>query len=133
MCGSSISGREDRRRPDLLRLDRLRPLHRGPAVVAALLDPVDRLPQLPADVADEQLAGLAVEAHPPGVAEAVGPHFRPGLLHADERVVLRDGVVLALVLVVHVDPQDGGRRSEISCPVLSGSGGLGLAASPVEM
>ena len=102
--------RADRRRPDLVRLDRLRPFHRGPAVVAALLDAMDHLPQLPADVADEQLAGLAIEAHPPGVAEAVGPDLRPRSLHADERIVLGDGVVLPLVLAVHVDPQDGGEQ-----------------------
>ncbi len=102
--------REDRRRPDLLGLDGLRPLHRGPAVVAALLDAVDHLPQLPADVADEQFAGLAVEAHPPGVAQAVGPDLRPRVLHADEGVVLGDRVVLAFVLMVHVDTQNGRKQ-----------------------
>src|SRR5207249_3601582 len=78
----------DRRRPDLVRLDRLRPFHGGPAVVAPLLHAVHRLPQLPADVADEQLAGLAVEAHPPGIAKAVRPDLGPGAFHVDERVVL---------------------------------------------
>src|SRR5207237_627105 len=87
--------RADRCRADLVRLDRLRPFHGGPPVVAPLLDALDRLPQLPADIADEQLAGLAVKAHPPGVAEAVRPYFRPGAFDADERIVLGDGVVLS--------------------------------------
>src|SRR5207249_559401 len=79
----------NRRRPDLLRrLDRLRPLRDAPAVVAALLDLVHHLPQFPAHVAEPQLAGLAVEAHPPRVAEPERPDFRPHVLHADERVVL---------------------------------------------
>ena len=85
--------RADRRRPDLVRLDRLRPFHGGPAVVAPLFDAMDRLPQLPADVADEQRASLAVKAHPPGVAEAVRPHLGPGAFSPDERVILRHGVV----------------------------------------
>src|SRR5688572_8160847 len=105
----------DRRRPQLQWLDGLRPLHRGPAVIAALLHAVHHLPQFPADVADKELAGLAIEAHPPGIAEAVGPNLRPGLFHADERVVLRNGVVppgaralrLAWIAMVHVDAQDG--------------------------
>ena len=52
------------------------------------------------------LPGLAVERHPPDVAQAVGPDLRPRVLRADERVVLRDGVVLAVVLVVDVDAED---------------------------
>ena len=107
VCGSSISAGWIGVGPTWLRLDGLRPFHRRPAVVAALLDAMDRLPQLPADVADEQLAGLAIEAHPPGIAEAVRPDLRPGSLRRDEGVVLGDGVVLPLVLPVHVDPQDG--------------------------
>src|SRR5262249_4085266 len=102
--------RANRRRPDLVRLDRLRPFHGGPAVVSPLFDAVYRLPQLPADVADIQRAGLAVEAHPPGVAEAVRPDLRPGAFHRDEWVVLRHGVIPPRIAVVHVDAQDGGQQ-----------------------
>src|SRR5262245_47414184 len=86
-------GREDRRWPDFLRLDRLRPLHGGPTIVSTFLHSMDRFPKFPADIGDEQLAGLAIEAHPPRVAEAVRPDLRRGALDPDERIVLRDGVV----------------------------------------
>src|SRR5207245_10334880 len=97
-------------RTNLVRLDGLRSLHRRPAIVAALLDAVNRLPQLPADVADEQLSGLAIEAHAPGVAKAVSPHLWPRSLHADEGVVFRHGVVLGAVLAFHFDSQDRGDK-----------------------
>src|SRR5439155_5408368 len=101
-----------------LRLDRLGPFHGGPAVIAPLFDAVDRLPKLPADVADEQLAGLAIEAHPPRVAKTVRPYLRSRSFHVDEGIVLRDAVVppgahtprLARIGMVHVDPQDGGEK-----------------------
>ena len=71
---------------------------------------MDRFPELPAHVPHEQLAGLTIEAHPPGVAEAVGPHLRPSPRHPDEGIIPGDGVVLARVLVIDVDPQDGGEQ-----------------------
>ena len=127
--------RQDRRGPaPALGADGLAALEDAPAVVAAALDAVDQLPQLPADVADPEVAGRPVEAHPPGVAQAVGPDLGPGAGELDERVVRagrgRPG------------PGRGGRRrsagsrtsrSLMSCPVSSGSGGEGAAASPVEM
>ena len=51
--------RQDRRRAALaFGMNRLRAFDDAPAVVAALLDPVDHLPQFPADIADPQVAGL---------------------------------------------------------------------------
>src|SRR5213076_95986 len=88
-------GRADGRRADLVRLDRLRAFHGGPAVVAAFLDAMDCFPKLPADVADKQLAGLVVEAHAPGVAETVGPDLRSRLFKGDEGVVFGNAVQLA--------------------------------------
>src|SRR6185369_11750805 len=49
--------RRDRHRARFLRLDRLRPFHSGPTIIAAALHAVDHLPQLPADVTNEKLAG----------------------------------------------------------------------------
>src|SRR5262249_9760820 len=60
--------RQDRGRAALaLETGGLPALHDGPAVVAAALNAVDHLPRLPADVADPQVAGRAVESHFPGV------------------------------------------------------------------
>ena len=102
--------RVDRRWPDRPGLDGLRALHHRPAVVPASLDSMDGFPKLPAHVPDVQLAGQPIEAHPPGVAEAVCPDFRPGSLHRDEGVVAGNGVILARVLMAHIDPQDGGEQ-----------------------
>ena len=57
----------------------------APAVVAALLDLVDHLPQVLADFAGPQLAGLAVEAEPPHLPQAITAIF-----WADERAVPPD-------------------------------------------
>ena len=126
----------DRGRSDLVRLDRLRPLHRGPTIVAPLLDAMDRFPKLPTDIADEQLACLAVEAHPPGVAEAKRPNLRPRPLHADERIILRDAILLSARLVaIHVDPQDRGEEIGNILPRFEGVGRVrvgGVAGGDVE-
>jgi hypothetical protein len=98
--------RADRRWPDRVRLDRLRAFHCRPAVVAALLDAVDHLPQFPADVADEQLAGLAVEAHAPGIAEAIRPNLRTSARQLYERVVSGNGIRLPWIFAIDVDAQD---------------------------
>ena len=69
-------GRNDRRRAALgVGINRLRALHDAPAIVAPFLDSVDALPQFPTDIADPQIARLPVEAHPPRISQAVGPHF----------------------------------------------------------
>src|SRR5262245_57722519 len=59
----------------------------APAVVAAAHDDVDFLPELLADVADPYFTGRLVEAHPPWVANAVGPNLSAGAFAIDERVV----------------------------------------------
>src|SRR5262249_38069393 len=96
--------RQDRRRPlGAFRAEGVCALVDAPAVVAALLDLQDALPQVLADLADPQLARGPVEAHLPRLPHAVGPDFRAGALHAHERVVLGDAVGLALVGVIDVD------------------------------
>ena len=54
--------------------ERMQSFAAAPAVVATLGDQVDLLPQVLADVGAPQHAGLAVEGHPPDVAE--GPYHR---------------------------------------------------------
>src|SRR5690606_29381025 len=81
------------------RLEALGPLHHVPAVVLAargagglqvhLLEPVL------ADVGDVKVAGLAVEAEAPRVAQAVGPDLGPGALAVHEGVVWRRDGALA--------------------------------------
>src|SRR5262249_15209589 len=88
-------GRQDRRRAALaLGPERGRCLNTAPAVVAALLDLDDRLPQVLADLTDPQVPGLAVEAVPPRLAQAIRPHLGPRPLLGDERIVLRNAIVL---------------------------------------
>src|ERR1019366_8823875 len=70
-----VQGRGDDRRGAAFAFGahRLRAFHDRPAIVAAFLDAIDHLPLLPADIADPEIAGRAIEAHAPGIAEAIGP------------------------------------------------------------
>ena len=66
--------RQDGSRPARpLRVGRLPAFHHALAVVAATLDAIEHLPQFPADIANPQIAGLAIEAHPPRIAKTVRP------------------------------------------------------------
>src|SRR4029453_14925005 len=106
-AGRGVAPRQDRGGPaPARRPPRLPALHDRPAVVAAALNAVDHLPQLPADVADPQVAGDAVEAHAPGIAEAVGPDLGPRSGGLEEWIVGRDRVGLARLFAVHVDAKD---------------------------
>src|SRR5262249_55110169 len=119
--------RDDRRRPFLAqRAERVTALHDAPAVVAALLDAVDRFPEVLADLAGPQIAGGAVEAVLPRLPQAVRIHLRPRALHGDERVVLRDGVLPAAFLMIDVDAQD---RAEQVAEVLPRLQAVGDAAA----
>src|SRR5207248_1558594 len=60
---------------------------------------------------DEQLATLAIEAHPPRIAKAISPNLGPRVFEIDERVVARDGVVLATLAAIDIDPQN--RRKQV--------------------
>ncbi len=72
-----LDRRQDRRRPaPAFDMHRLRTLHDAPAVVAPALDLVDQLPQLPADVADPQVARGPVDAHLPRDCESRRPRSR---------------------------------------------------------
>ena len=102
------------------------PLGEAPAVVGPLLDQVDLLPEVLAVLADPELARLAVEAQPPGIAQAVGPELGPGAGAVDERVVLRHAVVPARVGVIDVDPQHG--RQQV-VEGLAGQVGVGVAGA----
>ena len=77
-----------------LGLERMEPFLDAPAVVAAVLDPVDHLPEVLADVAGPELAGLAVEAELPDVpqADAVDLGRPVGELPASRRAGLSAGM-----------------------------------------
>src|SRR5262249_52173810 len=86
-------------------------LHAAPAVVVAALASrleVDLLDRVLADVADPQVAGLAVEAPAPGVAHAVVPDrgHEAGIAHegvvGGRAAVVVDAVHLAQRLVVRL-------------------------------
>ena len=118
---------EDRRRADLpLGAERVRALGEGPAVVPALADQGHRFPQVLPDVAGPDLAGGSVDAELPDVPQPVRPHFRAGPGDGDERVVSRDGVRLAALGAVDVDPHHG--RVEVG-DVLAGLVAVRVAAA----
>ena len=69
-------GEDGCRTPFEMRVDRLSSLDNAPAVVATFFDPVDELPKFPANIADIQVARLAVETEFPRVAKTKRPDFR---------------------------------------------------------
>src|SRR5262245_19941390 len=82
----------------------------APAVVAATFDLVDRLPQILADFAGPEVAGLPVKAELPSLAETVRPQLRPRARHLDQRVILRNAVIAACIRMIDVDTNDAGEQ-----------------------
>src|SRR5260370_3830908 len=82
----------------------------GPTVVLAAVARgglvIDLLDLTLADVPDEEIAGGAIEAEAPGIAQPIGPDLRARARLVDEGIVGRDGILLARRGVVHVDAQD---------------------------
>ena len=76
-------------------------------------------PRGPGRFAHPDVAGLRSTRHPPGIPEAVGPGLRPRVLHADERVVLRDRVGFPRLGMIDVDAQHLGQQRVMSWPTLS--------------
>jgi hypothetical protein len=101
-----VAGRRTRR------LDggrRDRSLVTAPAEVLAALSrggQVDLLARVLPDVADPEVAGLAVEGEPPGVAQPVRPDLVAAARGAGERVVLRDRVGRATRAPARVDADE---------------------------
>src|SRR5207248_2553851 len=93
-------------RSGTVRAEGVQPLADAPTIVAAALDDVDFLVEVLPHVSGPQRAGLAVEGHPPDVAQPVGPDFRAGAFAAYERVVLGDRIGFAVAFVVHVDAEN---------------------------
>ena len=120
--------RQDRRGPEpALRANRLVPLADAPAVVASTLDAEDRLPLLPADITGPEFSGRAVEAHPPGVAQAIGPDFGPGAATVDEGVVRGNAIGQPWATAIDVDSQDRGKQVADILPRVVGIGRRGDA------
>src|SRR5437660_1732052 len=66
---------------------------------------IDFFPCILPHVGDVEIAGLAIEREPPGVAQAIRPHFRRGVPVFDERIGGGNPVRFAALRVIHVDPQ----------------------------
>jgi hypothetical protein len=83
-----------------------------------------------AHVGDEEVAGRAVEAEPPGVAQPAGPDLRPGGRLACERVVGRNRVWQG----VHADAQDlPEQRTQVLGVVLGIAPRAAVAEGDVEV
>src|SRR5262245_56481786 len=99
-CGSQLA----------IGAERMRTLVDTPAVVAAAFDLVDRFPQILADFAGPQVAGLPIEAELPRLAESVRPQLRPRARRLDEWIILRNAVILARIGMIDVDANDAGEE-----------------------
>src|SRR6266404_4646117 len=81
----------------------MQPLTSVPAVVAAFDNKVDLFIQVLAHIGCPENASLPIKAHAPDVAETVRPDFWACIRLVDERIVLRHGVVLTRILVIHIE------------------------------
>ena len=123
-----FDGRQDRCRPVFpVGMDRLRPLHDTPAIVAAAFDAIDHFPEFPTHVSGPKITRLLVKTHAPGIAESVGPNLRARPWQIAEGIVCRDSIFLAFIRVVHVDAKNRGK--EIA-GVLAGLQRIGRIRAP---
>src|SRR5437660_6165108 len=90
------------------RAEGMRAFHDGPAVVAASFDLVDHLPQILADFAAPEVAGLAIEAVAPKLPQAVSVNLGASTFGFDEGIVLRNAVRLAGWRIIDIDAQQLG-------------------------
>ncbi len=82
----------------------------GPTVVLAAVARgglvIDLLDLTLADVPDEEIAGGAIEAEAPGIAQPIGPDLGARARLVDKGVAGWDGILPAHRSMVHVDAQD---------------------------
>ena len=98
----------------------------APAVVLALVDLVNLLPQILSVLSDPDVTGLRVGRHSPRISQAVRPSFRSDSFLPDERVVFGDGVLSPFVRMVDVQSQDLGQQM---IEALSGEVGIGVGSA----
>src|SRR5262245_60927269 len=98
----------------------------APAVIAATFDFVDRFPQILADFARPEVAGLPIKTELPRLTESIRPQLRPRARRLDQRVVLWNAVIAAGIRMIDVDANDAG---EEVANVLSGLELVGNAAA----
>ena len=103
-----------------------------PTVVTPGHDHVDLFPDVLADVAGPQRATITVERQPPDVANAIGIDLGSGVrTRPTSSCRPGDGVLLACVLVIDVDPQDfAQQRAEILAGLVLIVVGLPLSPRP---
>src|SRR5262245_54411710 len=72
-----------------VKIERMAPLIDAPPVILTAPKKIDRFPKVLAIASHPDLAGLWVNAHAPGIAQAVRPVFRSCIFHPDKWIVLR--------------------------------------------
>ncbi len=100
----------------------------APAVVAALLNDVDHLPQVLPDFAAPQRAVFRSETELPELAMPVRPDFVPGVIDSHKRVVVRNSVRQRIRATVDVNPQNGAEQIGDVLPGLSSVGNTATVA-----
>ena len=81
-------------------------LGNAPAVIAALLNAHNALPQFPADFTHQKVSCFCVEGQTPRIPKPIRPDFAARLGQRDKRVVLWNGVQLPRFLAVHINSQN---------------------------
>src|SRR5262245_28197471 len=105
-----LDGRLDMwRRPEFaIEVERMAAFVAAPAVVLPFADEVGLLPQVLAVLPDPDVPRFDIHGGAPWIAKAVSPRLPADVLLAVKRIVLGDGVGLAFIRMVHVDPQQLG-------------------------
>src|SRR5262245_22452314 len=103
----------------------------APAIVAAILDPVDHLKEVLPDVPGPELARLSVEAELPDVAKADAIDLRRPVrmsLRPPSRVVHGNAIGLVSFGMIDINPED--RTEPVPGILTSGKGIISKSAIP---
>src|SRR6266496_1165565 len=80
-----------------VQVERMAAFINAPTIILAASNEVGRFPKVLTVIACPDLTCLAVNCHPPGIAQTVGPELRSRIFPADKWVVLRYRVRLRSV------------------------------------
>src|SRR5437867_8072278 len=86
-------------------IERMAPFINAPTVILPAPEQDSGFPKVLAVIANPNLPGFLVCAHPPWIAQAVGPVLRTGVFDSNERIVFRDRIRPRSIGMIHINAQ----------------------------